>query len=145
MPTSPNHIRNLRKIYVFDGRENLIGEYETVTACAEALHVKRQALTMAVSRASILAKKYYVSYQDKFARQTKQKEFNPLRPPVRVPRTVAGMPHTEALKKTVFLEFPAATAATKTAAKRTPGISLRPRSMFPYQEERAFWPVSSFH
>ena len=145
MHASPSHARNLRKIYVFDGRENPIGAYETVTACAEALHVTRQAVTMAVSRASILAKQYYVSYQDAFARQNKQKEFNPLRQSVRALHTAVRMTRAEAPKKVVPSKNLVAVAPQKAAAKRTTGMALKYRSGFAHQQERAFWPVSSFH
>ena len=145
MNPSPSCAHNPKRAYVFDGHENLIGMYETVTACAEALKVKRQAVTMAISRASIMAKKYYVSYQDKFTRQNKQKEFNPLRQPARAPHTAAGTTLAGVPKKAMFPKIPVAAAPTKTAAKRTTGMAQRFRSAFPYQEERAFWPVSSFH
>ncbi|MGY3091473.1 hypothetical protein ACVWYF_004541 [Hymenobacter sp. UYAg731] len=147
MPALSSHARNLKKVYVFDGRENYIREYETVTACAEALNVTRQALTMAVSRASILDKKYYVSYDETFIRQRKQKEFNPLRPPVRALQEVASNPadpasgKRAAAKKAVVIS----PAKAKAAAKRATDMALRSRSILYCFDEGGFGPFTSFH
>ncbi|GAB3855121.1 hypothetical protein GCM10028822_25900 [Hymenobacter terrigena] len=147
MPTLPSHARNLKKVYVFDGRENCISEYETVTACADALNVTRQAITMAVSRASILDKKYYVSYKKNFTRQQKQKDFNPLRPPVSAPQAVASKPagpapsKRAAAKKTAIIS----PAKAKAAAKRATDMVLRSRSILHGFDEWGFGPFASFH
>ena len=126
-------------MYVFDGRENCISEYATVTACAVALNVTRQAVTMAVSRASILDKKYYVSYKKIFIRQQEQKEFLPLRPSARVPHTAASK--LAAAKKAVIMS----PAKAKAAAKRATDMALHSRSILHYFDEGGFGLFSSFH
>jgi hypothetical protein len=150
MPDSINYARHLRKVYVFDGRENYLGQYETVKACAEALNVKRAAITMAATRASILDKKYYVSYKEKFTRKPKLKEFNPLRPSVRTaraPESKARPAKAPAKAAAAPVKKPVA-APTKTTGKkahRLPSITaLRSRASLTFLEE-GFGPFSSFH
>jgi hypothetical protein len=149
MSTTVNYARNLRKVYVFDGRENPLGEYETVTACAEALNVKRQAVTMAASRGSILDKTYYVSYKEKFVRQRKKKEFNPLRPSVRAPRqaeskTVAP-PVVKASAPPVEKILPApAPSKAKPVLKRSQLQAMRSRSAL-FCLDAGFSPFNAFH
>jgi hypothetical protein len=147
MPALSSHGRNLKKVYVFDGRENYISEYETVTACADALNVTRQAVTMAVSRASILDKKYYVSYKQTFIRQRKQKEFNPLRPPVRAPQTAASQRAAPAPSKRAAGKKAAGVspAKAKAAAKRATDMALHSRSILHCFDEGGFGPFASFH
>lgn len=139
MSTLASYTRNLKKVYVFGGRENCIGEYATVTACAVALNVTRQAVTMAVSRASILDKKYYVSYKNTFNQQREQKEFAPPQPSARVPQTAAGK--LVAAKKAVIIS----PAKAKAAAKRATDMALRSRSILHYFDEGGFGLFSSFH
>jgi Zn-dependent peptidase ImmA (M78 family) len=146
MPALSSNGRNLKKVYVFDGRENYISEYKTVTACADALNVTRQAVTMAVSRASILDKKYYVSYKQTFIRQRKQKEFNPLRPPVRAPQAADNPTGPVTGKRAAGPKSEILSAAkAKAAAKRATDMALRSRSILHRFDEGGFGPFASFH
>ena len=141
MSTSINYARNLRKVYVFDGRENPLGEYKTVTACAEALSVKRQAVTMAASRGSILNKTYYVSYQEKFVRQRKKKEFNPLRPSVRAPRKAESKAVAPPVERILP---PPALPKAKSVLKRSQIQAMRSRSAL-FCLDAGFSPFNAFH
>lgn len=141
MSTKLKHTWNPRKVYVFDGWENPIGSYETVTACAEALNVSRQAVTMAVSRASILDKKYYASYEETFTRQPKKKEFNPVRPPIRASGATAQKPAAKSARKAML----PSSAQLKAAAKRSANMALRSRATVFSLSMGLFSPFNSFN
>jgi len=140
MSTPANYARNGRKIYVFDGRATLIANYESVTACADALSLRRQAVTMAAVRASILDRKYYVSYKDVFERQEKKKEFNSLCQPVRADRSQRGNTSAKGPKKA---SASSSTTKAKATSRRASMRALRSRSLF-FSLEVSFDSFNSF-
>lgn len=137
MSTPASYARNGRKIYVFDGRATLIANYESVTACADALSLRRQAVTMAAVRASILDRKYYVSYKDVFERQEKKKEFNSLCQSGRAERGQRGNASTKGTASSSPVK-------AKAASRRASVRALRSRSLL-LSLELGFDSFNSFH
>ena len=65
-------------VYVFDQAGNLLGEYESITSCAEKLALKRPCISAALQRGSIAASRYYISYKKIFKASDFNQTHNPL-------------------------------------------------------------------
>lgn len=66
------------RVYVFDAGGALLADYETVTLCAEKLALGRPCVNAGLQRGSIVASRYYFSYDKHFKAANFKHSHNPL-------------------------------------------------------------------
>lgn len=74
------------RVYVFDASGALLGDYETVTLCAEKLALGRPCVNAGLQRGSIVASRYYISYDKNFKASNFKLTHNPLQGRLHHPR-----------------------------------------------------------
>jgi hypothetical protein len=67
-----------RKVYVFDAKGTLLGEHCSVTACAQKLGLGRPCISAGLQRGSMVASRYYISYDKEFKVANYNQAHNPL-------------------------------------------------------------------
>lgn len=78
-PTGPSRKTvETKKVYVFDQSGSLLSDHCSVTQCAEKLKLGRSCVNAGLQRGSIVASRYYISYDAKFKLQQFNQAHNPM-------------------------------------------------------------------
>ncbi|QKG59158.1 hypothetical protein GKZ68_20985 (plasmid) [Hymenobacter sp. BRD128] len=86
-PTRPAERPLLKpRVYVYDALGKLLADYETVTLCAEKLALGRPCVNAGLQRGSIVAGRYYISYDKDFKTANFNQTHNPLQGRTHHPR-----------------------------------------------------------
>lgn len=75
-----------RKVYVYDASGAPLGDYCSVTVCAQKLKLGRPRINAGLQRGSIVDSRYYISYEEKFVAKSYNYTQNPLVPRTQHPR-----------------------------------------------------------
>ena len=99
-PTDTTVRPKKKRVFVFDATGKLLGEYESVTLCAEKLRLGRPCINAGLQRGSIVNSRYYISYNEKFKIDEFKFSHNPLHP--RAQHVYGGGSHASFLSQDFF-------------------------------------------
>jgi len=69
-----------KKVFVFDTAGKLHSTHPSISECARALNIGRPSVLAGQQRGSLVASRYYITYQENFKLANFNQKQNPLRP-----------------------------------------------------------------